>query len=113
MTLSKEANRAKYQYAKSRGYMERYWEKKARLLNDQTVTPAAHKTAKVSVQDELLPDVEEIDVSVCRKDYPADEKYIKALENANKSYQKENRRLVKLVVKYQEVIRLGLKAIGV
>ena len=93
--------------------MERYWEKKARLLNDQTITPTTHKTAKVIAQEELLPDVEEIDVSVNRKDYPIDEKYIKALENANKSYQKENRRLVKLVVKYQEVIRLGLKSIGV
>lgn len=113
MALSKEANRAKYQYIKSRGYMERYWEKKARQTNGETVTTTTHKTTKVSVSEELLPDVEEIDVSVNHKDYPTDEKYIKALENANKSYQKENRRLVKLVVKYQEVIRLGLKAIGV
>lgn len=113
MALSKEANKAKYQYTKSKGYMERYWEKKARQANGETVTTTTHRTTRVSVTEELLPEVEECDVSVNRKDFSSDEKYIKALENANKSYQKENRRLVKLLVKYQEVIRLGIKSLGV
>lgn len=113
MALSKEANKARYQYVKKKKYMERYWEKKAREANgnEETVT-TTHRTTKVIVSTNLLPDLEQAEeVSVNRSECQSDEKYIAALENANKAYRKENKRLVKLLITYQHIIKLGLKAI--
>lgn len=106
---SKEANKAKYQYNKK--YVERYWERRAQRENGQTVTETSkEKSVSVSFNDrELLPELEKINIecSVSRNG-DSDEKYIKALEDANKSYRSENKRLIKLLIKYQEIIKLGL-----
>lgn len=108
MALSKEANKLKYQY--NRKYVERYWEKKAQQANGETVT-TKRGTKKVSVSTDLLPDVEMEDISILRSNSSSDEKYIKSLEDANRTYRKENKRLVQLLKTYQEIIKLGLKAI--
>ena len=41
----------------------------------------------------------------------SDAQYIKALETANKTINTENARLQKLLIKYQDIVRTGLKAI--
>ena len=65
---------------------------------------AARKQKRLTV--EFDPDVQDISVSVSRGK-KTDEAYIEALEMANKTYHKENRRLQKLLTQYQEIIRIG------
>ncbi len=79
--LSPEAARARYLYNKK--YVNRYWERKA-----------AEQTAAESPSE--LP-------SVVRNG-KSDERYIKALETSNKTLNRENRRLVRLVNQYQTII---------
>lgn len=121
---SKEANRAKYQYNKK--YIDRYWERRAQSQNE-TVTEESVKTSKtvrrkttkttktVTVKeteliDWLLPETHVTEVTVSRNGQ-SDEQYIKALETANKTINTENARLQKLLTKYQDIVRTGLKAI--
>lgn len=82
--LSPEAARAKYEYNKK--YQQRYWEKKA-----------AEKQAGSQSQQ---PDNT---VSVSRTG-KTDERYIYDLEQSNKTLNRENRRLVRLLHNYQTMI---------
>lgn len=121
---SKEANRAKYRYNKK--YIDRYWERRAQSQSE-TVTEESVKTTKtmktettkttktVTVKeteliDWLLPEPHVTEVTVSRNGQ-SDEQYIKALETANKTINTENARLQKLLTKYQDIVRTGLKAI--
>lgn len=81
--LSPEAARLKYEY--NRKYQERYWEKKA----------AQQQNSPKQEQDNA--------VSVSRKDMN-DNQYIMALEKSNKVLNSENRRLIRLLHKYQVII---------
>lgn len=98
--LSPEAAREKYLYNKK--YQDEYWERKA----------AKRKSGKVevtvSITEELLPELEDVTVTVSRNGH-SDERYIKALETANKTLNSENRRLIRLLTKYQDIIRIGLR----
>lgn len=121
---SKEANKAKYQYNKK--YVESYWERRAqsqngivtekRMKSTETVKTKTAKTSKtVTVKetellDWLLPEPHVTEVTVSRNGQ-SDEQYIKALETANKTINTENTRLQKLLTKYQDIVRTGLKAI--
>ncbi|MFK2080446.1 MAG: hypothetical protein ACLVE0_12310 [Parabacteroides distasonis] len=121
---SKEANRAKYQYNKK--YMERYWERRAQKENgtltsesvktSETVTIKTTKAANTVIVNEaelldwLLPEPHVTEVTVSRNGQ-SDAQYIKALETANKTINTENARLQKLLIKYQDIVRTGLKAI--
>lgn len=98
--LSPEAAHEKYLYNKK--YQDGYWERKAAKRKDKV-------EVTVSISEALLPDLEDEDVTVTRKG--SDERYIKALETANKTPNSENRRLIKLLTKYQEIIRIGIKQI--
>lgn len=107
---SKEANKAKYQYNKK--YVERYWEKRAQSENG-TVTTESEKTVTVKETELfgwLLPDLTVTEVTVSRNGQD-DKQYIKALETANKTINSENARLLRLLRKYQDIIRAGLKQI--
>ena len=107
---SKEANKAKYQYNKK--YVERYWEKRAQSENG-TVTTESEKTVTVKETELfgwLLPDLTVTEVTVSRNGQ-GDKQYIKALETANKTINSENARLLRLLRKYQDIIRAGLKQI--
>lgn len=85
-TLSPQAAKLKYEYNKK--YQDRYWEKKAATRTNQLPTIEANETTTVN-----------------RLDCKSDEKYIKALETANKSMRSENRRLINLLHQYQTVIK--------
>lgn len=87
--LSREAARAKYLYNKK--YQDRYWKKKA-----------AEK-GKISQAPE-----ERVSVSRIGK---TDERYISELEQSNKTLNRENRRLVKLLHGYQTMIAQSAAAI--
>lgn len=142
MGLSEEARKLKAMYNKK--YMERYWEKKARLAKEgqktkkiilpkiarpskvkKTVKPtetepkqiaeSANEQKLVTIKesellDWLLPEPHITQVTVCR-DGQSDEQYIKAIETANKTINRENVRLQKLLIMYQDIIRTGLKSI--
>ena len=93
--LSPEAARAKYQYNKK--YQQAYWERRAAKEKAQ---------AELNAQATQLEDAATATldtVSVCRRDM-TDERYIKALETSNKTLNSENRRLVRLVTRYQQII---------
>lgn len=105
---SKEANRLKYRYSKK--YVEAYWERKARQQkNGETTTKKTRKTKTVSqtiscFDDDLQPEMADVEITVCRNG-KSDERYIKALELANKRLNGENNRLIRLMIKYKNLIR--------
>ena len=115
MALSKEAQKIKTEYNKK--YMERYWERKAEKRKNETKA-AAEKTKTVSTVtvketelfEWLFPEPHVTEVTVSRNGQ-SDAQYIKALETANKTINTENARLQKLLIKYQDIVRTGLKAI--
>ena len=115
MALSKEAQKIKTEYNKK--YMERYWERKAEKRKNETKA-AAEKTKTVSTVtvketelfEWLFPEPHVTEVTVSRNGQ-SDAQYIKALETANKTINTENARLQKLLTKYQDIVRTGLKAI--
>lgn len=116
---SKEANRAKYLYNKP--YQDAYWERKGKELKEaeksrkSTRLSSSKSDNKVEVKESdlykwLLPDLKCTEVTVCRNGQ-SDEQYIKALETANKTINSENKRLIKLLLDYQSVIKRGLDSI--
>ena len=86
--LSAEAARLKYEYNKK--YQQRYWEKKAaeRRADSQPSEDTETITITISVPRNGL----------------TIEQYIERLEESNKTLNSENRRLVKLLQKYQEMM---------
>lgn len=123
MALSKEAQKLKAEYNKK--YVERYWERKAEKIKNntktvsektKTVTTKTTKSVKtVTVKETelfnwLLPDLRVTEVTVSRNGQ-SEAQYIKALETANKTINSENTRLQKLLSKYQDIVEAGLKAI--
>lgn len=96
--LSPEAAHEKYLYSKK--YQDAYWEKKAAMRKGKV-------EVTVSITEELLPELETVTVTVQRNGH-SDERYIKALEQANRTLNSENRRLIRLLTKYQDIIRIGL-----
>ena len=103
---SKEANRLKYQYNKK--YVEAYWERKAQQQNGETSTKKSRKTVRQTTiscfDDDLKPEMADIEITVCRNG-KSDERYIKALELANKRLNGENNRLIRLMIKYKNLFR--------
>lgn len=106
--------------------MERYWERKAEKRKNETKA-AAEKTKTVTTKrttktvstvtvketelfEWLFPEPHVTEVTVSRSGQ-SDAQYIKALETANKTINTENARLQKLLIKYQDIVRTGLKAI--
>lgn len=106
--------------------MERYWERKAEKRKNETKA-AAEKTKTVTTKrttktvstvtvketelfEWLFPEPHVTEVTVSRNGQ-SDAQYIKALETANKTINTENARLQKLLIKYQDIVRTGLKAI--
>lgn len=108
---SKEANKAKYQYNKK--YVAAYWERKAQNQSSTTITATKRNVKKqtpiltIFEQDFPIPALEYEDVTVCRNG-KSDEKYIKALELANKCLSRENKRLIQLLRKHQNLIRQSI-----
>ena len=96
--LSPEAAHEKYLYNKK--YQDGYWERKAAKRKGKV-------EVTVSITEELLPNLETVTVTVQRNGH-TDESYIKALEQANRTLNSENRRLIRLLQKYQEIIKIGL-----
>ena len=96
--LSPEAAHEKYLYNKK--YQDGYWERKAAKRKGKV-------EVTVSITVELLPNLETVTVTVQRNGH-TDERYIKALEQANRTLNSENRRLIRLLQKYQEIIKIGL-----
>ena len=92
---SKEANRLKYQYNKK--YVEAYWERKAQQQNGETATKKTRKTVRQTTiscfDDDLQPEMADVEITVCRNG-KSDERYIK-----------ENNRLIRLMIKYKNLIR--------
>lgn len=108
---SKEANKAKYQYNKK--YVEAYWERRAQRENGQVETEKRReKSVTLSTTDkDFFPELAKIVETSVKREGRSDAKYIKALEDANRMYRSENKRLIRLLTKYQEVIKLGLTAL--
>ena len=102
--LSSQTQRAKYQYNKK--YQDRYWEKKGAQL----AANSSSISVEVSITDKLLPDLDSVPITVAREKL-TDDKYIRALETANKTLSSENRRLIRLLIKYQDIIRIGIRQI--
>ena len=96
--LSHEAAHEKYLYNKK--YQDGYWERKAAKRKGKV-------EVTVSITEALLPNLETVTVTVQRNGH-TDERYIKALEQANRTLNSENRRLIRLLQKYQEIIKIGL-----
>lgn len=109
MKLSKEAAKAKYQYNKK--YQEAYWERRAQRENGQTVVEKSKKktvTIHTNAKD-FLPDLDTmVTETTVKRERLSDAQYIKALEAANRTMRSENRRLIRLLRNYQDIIRLGL-----
>lgn len=105
--LSPEAAREKYLYNKK--YQESYWERRA--AKSSSKASKGKVAVNITIGEELLPDIDEVDVSISRQG-KTDERYIKQLEQANKTLNSENRRLIKLLTKYQELIRLGIQQLA-
>nr|DAZ26210.1 MAG TPA: hypothetical protein [Caudoviricetes sp.] len=100
--LSPKAAHEKYLYNKK--YMDGYWERRA----SRRASTGNKVSVEVSIAEELLPDIGRVEVTVCRNGH-TDERYIKELERANKTLNSENRRLTKLLTRYQEIIRIGIR----
>lgn len=95
--LSREAARMKYEYNKK--YQARYWEKKA-----------AEQRAGSQMKSMEYLEFPEATVSVSRTGR-TDEQYIAALEQSNQTLNRENRRLVRLLYSYQEMISQSSKSV--
>lgn len=111
--LSTEAQRAKYQYNKK--YVDAYWERRAKrteTTEERNSGRSVRKTVERS-SVEVRISFPEIDVpsrpSVSRGN-KSDEQYIKALETSNKVLNGENRRLARLLRKYQGIIEAGVRS---
>ncbi len=89
--LSPEAARLKYQYNKK--YQDAYWERKAAKAKKEATAADIEQAAAETGNG----------VSVPRKGL-SDERYIKALETSNRTLNSENRRLVRLLTRYQQLI---------
>ena len=105
--MSEEARRLKNQYNKK--YVEKYWERKAQQQNGKTTTTKTSRktvcqTAISCFDDDLQPEMADVELTVCRNG-KSDERYIKALELANKRLNGENNRLIRLMIKYKNLIR--------
>ncbi len=100
---SKAANKAKYEYNKK--YMEAYWERRAKgQTSTETSKKSVRQTTVTFFDDEVTLDRTDVDITVSRQG-KSDERYIKALELANKTLTSENKRLVRLMLKYKKLIR--------
>lgn len=91
--LSPEAARAKYQYNKK--YQQAYWERRA------AKEKAIAEQEAIKLEDAAAATLDT--VSVPRRGM-TDQRYIAALETSNKTLNSENRRLVRLVTRYQQII---------
>ena len=109
--LSPEAQKAKYQYNKK--YVDSYWERRAKrteMTEERNSGRSVRKTVERS-SVEVRISFPEIDVpsrSSVSRGNKSDEQYIKALETSNKVLNGENRRLARLLRKYQEIIEAGV-----
>lgn len=106
---SKEANKVKYQYNKK--YVDNYWERRGHREGSHTYSPATRETVgkdtvilSIFMQDFPTPKLDEEDMTVSRHG-KSDERYITALEIANKRLNSENKRLIRMMRKQQEIIR--------
>lgn len=115
MNLSAAARHEKYLYNKK--YQERYWERRAakrqktskltvREKSTDTLTHQNKISVEINIDDELKPEIGEVEVSV-RRTGQTPERYTQELERANRTLASENRRLIKLLTQYQEIIRIG------
>ncbi|WP_290534681.1 hypothetical protein [Alistipes sp.] len=115
MNLSAAARHEKYLYDKK--YQERYWERRAakrqktskltvREKSTDTLTHQKKISVEINIDDELKPEIGEVEVSV-RRTGQTPERYTQELERANRTLASENRRLIKLLTQYQEIIRIG------
>lgn len=115
MNLSAAARHEKYLYDKK--YQERYWERRAakrqktskltvREKSTDTLTHHKKISVEINIDDELKPEIGEVEVSV-RRTGQTPERYTQELERANRTLASENRRLIKLLTQYQEIIRIG------
>lgn len=111
--LSPDAQRAKYKYNKK--YVDAYWERRARRTETTEESNSGRSVRKTVERSsvEVRISFPEIDVpsrpSVSR-DNKSDEQYIKVLETSNKALNGENRRLARLLRKYQEIIEVGVRS---
>lgn len=119
--LSPEARKARYQYNKK--YQDAYWERRSQKTDTETTetaTDSSTKTVKRTRTKKTENVVKEVKIGfpvipepsypvVCR-DTMTDAQYIDALERSNKTMAGENRRLVRLLTTYQEIIRQGIYA---
>jgi hypothetical protein len=111
--LSPEAQRAKYQYNKK--YVDAYWERRAKRTETSEETKSGRSVRKTVERSsvEVRISFPEIDAPSCpsvRRENRTDEQYIKVLEKANKTLSGENRRLVRLLTKYQGIIEAGVRS---
>ncbi len=111
--LSPEAQRAKYQYNKK--YVDAYWERRARRTETTEERNSGHSVRKTVERSSVeirvsFPQIEMPSCPTVSRNNRSDEQYVKALENANKSLNGENRRLVRLLRKYQEIIEAGVRS---
>lgn len=115
MNLSAAARHEKYLYDKK--YQERYWERRAakrqktskltvREKSTDTLTHQKKISVEINIDDELKPEIGEVEVSV-RRTGQTPERYTQELERVNRTLASENRRLIKLLTQYQEIIRIG------
>lgn len=105
--MSEEARRLKNQYNKK--YVEKYWERKAqqqagKTTSTKTTRKTVCRTEISCFDDDLQPEMADVEITVCRNG-KSDERYIKALELANKRLNGENNRLIRLMIKYKNLIR--------
>lgn len=112
---SKEANRAKYLYNKK--YQEAYWERKAQQAAEsetaQTEQKRLSKRVTTTVEEYFKDDeVQTLSTPITRSKDMSDDKWMKYLEDCCKSLHSENKRLVRLLQKYQEVVSLGLETLS-
>lgn len=103
--LSPEAAHERYLYNKK--YQTKYWERRA----SKNVSSKSKVSVEVEIPDKLISEIDEVEVSVKRSGR-SQERYIKDLERSNRTLNAENRRLVKELSRYQEIIRIGLKQIN-
>lgn len=106
--LSPEAQRAKYQYNKK--YVDAYWERRAKrteTTEERTSGRSVRKTVEVRVS---FPEIDVPNRPSVSRGNKSDEQYIKALEASNKTLNGENRRLVRLLRKYQGIIEAGVRS---
>lgn len=115
--LSPEARKARYQYNKK--YQEAYWERRSQKTETTETTETAKgvkksRTKKTeNVVKEVIigfPSIPEPSRPVVCRDNMTDTQYIEALERSNKSMAGENRRLVRLLTTYHEIIKQGIYA---